>query len=179
MTAEWLNIETFANFLRELTLFILLIGAVYSDLFYSRIFNWLTLPAMAFGLVLAFGLHGLAGDPGGLLDHLVAAVVASGVFAIPYCLGWFGAGDVKLLAAVGALEGLQFTMAAMLFTGLAGGILVLGFFLFRPRRAEGNAGEIQPPSETARPSFALFGHLPYGAAIAAGSMTAWFQSILG
>jgi len=163
-----------ANGLRELVLFVLLAGALYGDLRHGRIPNHLTFSAALLGLGIAFGLEGILAPQGGLLEHALAMVVPVGIFGIPYMLGWFGAGDVKLLVAIGALKGFSFVLAAMLFTGLAGGILAFGCLAVRafgtaPVQARAALSE---PAGAYRPS-TWTAHLPYGAAIVMGTLVAW------
>lgn len=163
-----------AHGIRELTLFALLVAALYGDLRHGRIPNVLTVPAALTGLALAFGLHGLTAPEGGAVEHVLALVVPIGIFGIPYMLGWFGAGDVKLLAAIGALKGLPFVLTAMLFTGLAGGLLALAGLAARALRAAPAPARAAAtePMESNQPS-TWTTHLPYGAAIVMGTLAAW------
>lgn len=83
------------------TLMGLLATAIMTDLRSSRIPNWLTIPAMVFGLAGHAWQHGLQG----LLFSLFGLLVGLGLFLCLHLLGSVGAGDVKLMAAVGALVG--------------------------------------------------------------------------
>lgn len=84
----------------------------------NRIPNWLTVGGLVAGLVLG-GLQGWAGLGGAAGGAAVAFLLALPVFL----LGGFGGGDVKLLAAVGALVGFDELPTALLVTALAGGVL--------------------------------------------------------
>jgi prepilin peptidase CpaA len=168
-----------ANLVREVTLFGLLIGAVYTDIRYGRILNTLSLPAMGIGFVIAFGLHGFVSPEGGLLDHLLGAMIPVGIFGVPWWLGWFGGGDVKLLAAVGALEGLQFALTALLFTGIAGGVLAGVVLLARRWFASPAGTEVPREGERDRETPAFPRRIPYGVAVATGSAAAWYLSVVG
>jgi prepilin peptidase CpaA len=64
------------------------------------------------------GLDGLKLAGGGFALGFIA-------MAIPYFMGVMGAGDVKLMAGVGAWLGTTTTLTAFLFTCLAGGIYAL------------------------------------------------------
>lgn len=109
---------------------VLLLGlALYFDLTRKRIPNFLTFPALALGLLLAAALSGLDG----FLNSLYGLLLGAAVFLIPFALGWLGAGDVKLLAAVGALQGWQFVLAAALLTALFGGVMALIYLLITGR----------------------------------------------
>jgi prepilin peptidase CpaA len=45
-----------------------------------------------------------------------------GLFLIPFLMGWMGAGDTKLLAAIGAAVGAKGVFSVMILTTLAGGV---------------------------------------------------------
>lgn len=167
-----------ANLLREVALFGLLIGAVYGDLSRGRIFNALTFPATGLGLVLSYALGGTYTPEAGLLDHFLALMAPIAIFGIPYAWGWFGAGDVKLLAAIGALKGLSFVLTAMLFTGLAGGALALAGLATRWLAVPRWSSHFNRSSAPAEIPSALAMRLPYGLAIAAGTTLAWFILVL-
>lgn len=99
-----------------------LAAATATDLRSQRIPNALTLPMAA----LALASHGLAGGVGGLWFSFAGLCLGLGLMLAPYLFGVMGAGDVKLMAAVGACIGPELTLAAFLLTCLAGG----GYALF-------------------------------------------------
>src|ERR1700743_2106458 len=74
--------------------------ASVSDIRERKIPNWLTGPALLTGLVLHLCLDGLHG----LGASALAAAIAGGIFLLFYIAGGMGAGDVKLMAALGALS---------------------------------------------------------------------------
>jgi prepilin peptidase CpaA len=86
-----------------LLLSVLLAAAgAWTDLRTGQIPNWLTFPGILVGVVLA----GLAGRDGFLLGA-GRGVAAAAVCALPvyilFRMGGFGGGDVKMIAAIGAL----------------------------------------------------------------------------
>lgn len=111
---------------------ILLLAAV-SDLRRRRIPNRLTYPAMLLGLLVHLADRGLDGALFGL-GGLFAGL---GILAIPYLLGGMGAGDVKLMAAVGAFTGAAGAFYSFLYTALAGGIYAAAVLLLRREEGEG------------------------------------------
>jgi prepilin peptidase CpaA len=102
------------------TLFVLIIATV-TDLRSHRIPNWLSLPFLAAGIVVASSLHGFRGLSQSVCG-IALAVVSIGVFC---WLGGMGMGDVKLAAAIGAWIGPTQFFTAYVFMGLAGGVIVL------------------------------------------------------
>jgi prepilin peptidase CpaA len=103
-----------------------LIAAV-TDVWKFKVYNTLTLPLMASGLIYQFSVGGLNGLSQGVLGVLF------GFFALIffYVMGGMGAGDVKLLSALGAWLGMPLTFYIFIASSLLGGIyavllLVLG-----------------------------------------------------
>lgn len=113
------------------TMFIVLIGvlatAIYTDLHSSRIPNRLTFSAMGFALV----SHVLLGGLQGLFFSLVGLGVGLGLFLILYLSGSLGAGDVKLMAAVGAMVGPYGALISAVLAILVGGVYALGALCFQ------------------------------------------------
>src|SRR5687767_2077545 len=75
--------------------------ALATDLRARRIPNWLTGGSALVGLLAGFWLHG---PPGGL-SALTGGLLGFALLLPFYALGGVGAGDVKLLAALGTLIG--------------------------------------------------------------------------
>ena len=108
---------------------VLLISAIaaVTDIRTGSIPNWLTLPPLAAAPVAYLILYG----PWGLLGCVVAAVVCG---LVPYLLfrrGAAGGGDVKLLAAIGAVAGLDIGVEAQLITFMAAALFSLGRLAWR------------------------------------------------
>lgn len=108
------NMDIFIASVLAVALFI----ATVTDLKSQRIYNWLTFPLMLSGLV----VHTLHGGLDGLALSASGFALGFGVMVVPFFLGLMGAGDVKLMAGVGAWLGLNATLTAFLFTCLAGGV---------------------------------------------------------
>jgi prepilin peptidase CpaA len=98
------------------------------DLRTRRIPNALTIPAIVAGLA----LHALSDGAAGIGFSAKGLALGAGVFFVPYYLGGMGAGDVKLMGAVGALLGWRITLAALFYTALAGGLCAV-FAMLRGR----------------------------------------------
>lgn len=100
----------------------LLVIAIYTDVRWSRIPNWLTFSVMVMGLV----VHGWMGGLQGALSSLAGLAVGMGLFLIPYACKAIGAGDVKLMAAIGSIIGATGVISVALLSVLAGGLYALG-----------------------------------------------------
>ena len=90
-----------------------------------RVPNWLVFPFIAGGLA----YHAGADGSWGFLKSLEGAALGLVFLVVLHSLGGMGAGDVKLLAGVGAWMGPTVTMWAFLATGLAGGVIALAMMV--------------------------------------------------
>jgi prepilin peptidase CpaA len=106
---------------------LVLVTAMCTDLRSSRIPNWLTFPAMGVALV---GHAGLGGLPGALFS-LAGLGAGLGLFLILYVTGSIGAGDVKLMAAVGAILGPYGALLSGLLAMMVGGLYALGAMCYQ------------------------------------------------
>jgi len=150
-----------------------LLTAAVIDLRSRRIPNELTAAMALIGIGLA-----AAGVSGVTVGASLAGMVLGLLLMLPgYALGATGAGDVKLMAAVGAIVGPALVVSAFLCTSLAGGVLAIVVAIRRRRLAAtltqtgrlvadpGSAPE-EIKAATAASRFA------YGPAIATGTMFA-------
>lgn len=99
-------------------LMVVLACAAYTDLRSFRIPNSLTFSAMTIGLI----AHGCLAGVEGMLFSVEGLGIGLGLFLLLYASGGIGAGDVKLMGAVGAIVGPYGAFAAGLLTVLIGGI---------------------------------------------------------
>ena len=156
-------------------------GSVF-DVKSRRIPNFITLPGFVFGLA----LHLILGGWRQLLTSFAAGMICGLIFLVFYIAGGMGAGDVKLMAAMGAIGGLPHVVYLLSLTAIAGGVMALGLALVRGRLQQTimNVGELAAhhshqglePHPDLNVSNAQTLRLPYGLAIAAGSiLTLYFQ----
>lgn len=135
-------------------------AAAACDLRARRIPNVLTGTLAIAGLVIAGATRGLPGL--GVAVAMLAAVLAVGTLA--FARGWFGGGDVKLIAA--GCCGLVPAHAAdfVLYTALCGGLLSL-YALASSRRIAAALLTRTLPQTAQR--------LPYAVAVAGGALLLW------
>jgi prepilin peptidase CpaA len=103
--------------------------ACTTDLRSRRIPNALVLV----GLISGVGLNSWAFGVGGLMSSLFGAAVGLALFLPVFALGGMGGGDVKLLAALGAMLGSIGILKVAVVAALSGGLLALIVALFKRR----------------------------------------------
>ena len=116
----------------EFVLMVAVLIATVTDLRSRRIPNWLTVSA----LVLGFLLNALIAYPSPLQGLWLAAkgfLLAFGLNLVMYILHMIGAGDVKLLAAVGAMVGISDFIGIFMLTALIGGVLAIVLMMLKGR----------------------------------------------
>ena len=95
--------------------------ACVTDLRDGRIPNALTFSSLA----VAFVVHGFLPQGEGFI-HAALGLVAGGAIFFPFfALGGMGAGDVKLMAALGAWLGWQPVLFTAMYGAAAGGVLAI------------------------------------------------------
>lgn len=157
------------------TLLLLLVAAAaINDLVSRRIPNLLLLAGLAGALV----LHAISPDPGAALLACLGGAMLGLVLFLPfYLLRSMAAGDVKMMATVGAFTGPAVAFHIAVIAWCAGGVMALAIILFRGRLRLALANvrgifrramlRLPSGSETVTESA---GSLPYGVAIAAGTI---------
>jgi prepilin peptidase CpaA len=164
---------------------LVLIAAV-TDIRGRRIPNWLTLAGIIAGFLLGIvtgGLPGVGRAAGGMF-------LGFGAYFVLYCLHAMGAGDVKLMAAVGAIVGPSNWIVVLVATALAGGVLAVVLMIAKARVRETlwNTAYILNELVHLRPPYRRRSHLdvkhpgalnmPHAIAIAAGTLFCLFWTHL-
>lgn len=169
---------TLAPFIDPIVIVIVLTAAAI-DLHRRRIPNWLTFGAWIAALPVQAALHGV---PDGASAWALGWLAGFGVLLPFYVMRGMAAGDVKLMAAVGAWLGTGMVLKVALATFVIGGAwaLVLIIATRQARSTLHRVGHmllaaVLPGSSAQQPdSKTSAGAMPYGVAIAAGTLTMLF-----
>lgn len=165
----------------EILLLGLVIVAAISDLASRRIPNVL----IAAGLVASLIMQTLSPAGLGGVTWLLGMLAGLALLLPVYLLRGMGAGDVKLMATIGAFVGPFIVLKISLATFLIGGIWSLAVVLFKGKWREVwfNMRTLLQPAlvrteeitvEKARMPMKSVGRLPYGVAIAIATLTIIF-----
>lgn len=114
--------------------------AAGTDLWSYRIHNALTIPLTLTGAI----YHSTAAGMNGFAESMLGVIVAVGPLLIPHLAGGMGAGDLKLMAGVGAWLGPWTALHVLIVSGLATGLWSAGLLMW----ARGRVGMSGP--ETVR-----------------------------
>lgn len=106
----------------------LVLTAAAWDVRMRRIPNWLVVIGLVVGLVLQWHAYGVFTGVTGWAAGTAAGI---GFFLLPYLVRGLGAGDVKLMGAVGAITGAQAAFAIAFAACIAGGVLACLVMLYR------------------------------------------------
>jgi prepilin peptidase CpaA len=92
--------------------------AAATDVWKYKIHNALTLPLLLTGLI----FHAVSGGAQAFSASLLGALFGFTILLVFYIMGGMGAGDVKLMAAVGAWLGMPLTFYVFIASSLAAGL---------------------------------------------------------
>ena len=156
---------------------VILLIAIWQDVVHRKISNVLVVLASAFALLWSTTAAGV-----GLGSALLGGLVAFGVFVLFYVIGAMGAGDVKLVSAVGLFLGRADVLGFCITVLIAGGLQALIWALWRSRLKDVLHNTVQAMRHSAMrlaqgemPNAQDFpvGHdpMPYALAIGVGTLT--------
>lgn len=141
-----------------------------SDTICSKIPNLFNLCLLLFSFSYHYHQAGLVGAKSAFLGLLTGIAL----FLIPFLMGGMGAGDVKALAALGALLGPQAIFQVFIYTILWGGLMGLSQYFFVPHLRKNLLDRVQAllsgffPVNSAVKSPHKTLRFPFAAAIALG-----------
>lgn len=175
-----ISTQTLSTSIITVFLILMVCACAITDIRSRRIPN----PLLAAGLGIAILCHGIGSGAPALLNGLAGLVLGSAMFMPFYILGGIGAGDVKLMAVVGALLGIEGVIIAGIATFLCGGLLGAAWIVLRVIESH-FASRIEDDSPLKRNGISLIPRLavvdmknttlPYAPAIAAGTLIAIWQ----
>jgi prepilin peptidase CpaA len=124
----------------QVLLLVTVIPAAILDLKTRRVPNWITIPAA----LAAIAVNVFAGAGGGASTSLKGLGIALLVYFPLYALRAMGAGDVKLMGAIGAAVGPANWLLIFVLTAILGGIgaIITVTMRHRWRRTFGNVGSL-------------------------------------
>lgn len=99
--------------------------AAVTDLWKFKVYNILTLPLIVTGLL----YNAVNGGWAGLLNSVLGLVFGFAILLIFYSMGGMGAGDVKLMAGIGAWLGMPITFYIFIASALAGGVYAVALMV--------------------------------------------------
>jgi len=145
-----------------------------TDLKEQKIYNKVIFPSLIVTMLLQlfyFGFDGLKGS-------FIGLTVGFAILLVPYFLGGIGAGDVKLLALIGAIKGGAFVLNTALYMAVIGGVIALFIIIFHKQTIKFFkelslwifylVNGVKTKLET--PSAPLLKKYPYGVAIVGGAL---------
>lgn len=113
----------------KLVLVAIVLAAAIYDLRFRRIPNWLNVS----GVILGVGVNTLLFARNGLIAAVLGITFAMAIYVPLYLMRGMGAGDVKLMAAVGAIAGPWNWFGIFVATALLGGVVALVFVALKQR----------------------------------------------
>lgn len=144
-------------------------------------------PVIAMGLIAAFGVQACLLGPVTGIGNALAGTLTGFALLIPlYLLRATGAGDVKLLAMIGAWVGPTMILYVALAAFVIGGVWSIALTLFRGRMQQfllnlwsitHGGWRLQQDGPRDQSGIKSVGTLPYGVAIAAGTLVTLSMSV--
>jgi prepilin peptidase CpaA len=105
---------------------IVLVICFITDVREQKIYNKIVLPSILIAMVLNSWFYGFGGFKLSSLGFLTGL----GILIIPYFFGGMGAGDVKLLAFIGAAKGVAFVINSAIYMAFVGGVISLVILIY-------------------------------------------------
>lgn len=151
---------------KDLVLILFLLTCAYTDFRRRLIYNRVLLPVVVFALIYA----ALSGGVREAWLSIAGMILGLALLIIPFYFGGIGAGDVKMLATIGALQGPVFTLHAFFVSAVVGGIWAF-VYLFRRGKVHFLHGRVFLPK-----LFSLDSEdtIPYGTVLALGTLLTYW-----
>ncbi len=174
---------------------VVLVVAAVIDGVYLKVPNWITFPLIISGWIYSSIVFGLADDYTwyqGLGYSMLGTMVGLGLLLPFYAIGGMGAGDVKLLAGVGAWVLSSVTFYAFCVSVIVGAVIAIAMVVYRRAWKKHSSQfrtilteimvlrNVEKIAEIAAQRKSSMLLLPYGIPIAIGSILyfAWMGMLL-
>jgi prepilin peptidase CpaA len=108
---------------------LILMYAAFIDGRDLKVPNWITFPMVFSGLLFSLSVGGLTGLQAGFLGMCVGLLTLLPLYSV----GGMGAGDVKLMAGIGAWMGWQITLEAFAVSAVIGAAMAVCMAVYRRR----------------------------------------------
>jgi prepilin peptidase CpaA len=112
--------------INNILLLMLVAASGFFDAKERKIPNKITFTGILIGILFNFIIGGWMG----LLQSIIGMFAGLAIFFLPFIMGGMGAGDVKLMGAIGALMGWKFSLLTALYSALVGGAMVVVYLLY-------------------------------------------------
>lgn len=141
-------------------LIVSIIGGL-SDWKTRKIPNWLTFGTFFLSLIYSISLLKLSA----VSDCILGFILGLLILIVPYMMGGMGAGDVKLLAALGSIIGYKDILVIFFYTAISGFVIGVFWLLLRPGHLKFliTTGQVFPTIDKKE-------KIPYGLAIMFGTI---------
>ncbi len=111
----------------DILVIIILTICVITDIKERKIYNKVIFPSLVITLIMHIIINGASS----ISDFLFGFLVGLLLLIIPYFMGGIGAGDVKLLALIGAIKGPTFVVYSALYMAIVGGVIAIIILLYQ------------------------------------------------
>ncbi len=163
--------------------FLAVVVSAVTDIKTRKIKNWVTFPAIILGILVHLLVGGWGSGEGlGLKSSLIGLAIGSLPFLAMNTIDSraFGMGDVKLMAAVGALVGWPLMLDVLIYVVIAGGLLAVVVLLRKKMlrrtlsamlsRRDRSTKDGSTKDESSDSDILRSQYIPYGVAIAGGTV---------
>ncbi len=180
----WLDNTTNLMVLHVINMYtiVFLVVCGFTDVIYKKIFNLVTLPTVAIGIA----LNSIASGWSGAKISILGFIIGFGLFFLAYMMGGIFGGDVKLVGAIGALQGYPFVIYASFLSAMVGGLIAIVVIILRGRlfKSLRNVARtvftaLMPGYKTELPDPKDSFKIPYGYGISVGTLITWLLFLGG
>ena len=105
--------------------------SAYTDISKGKIYNWVSYPAVILGFAFRFFSGWPDNCTAGLVSSFLGAFLGFILLFVFFVVGGIGAGDVKLMTAIGAFGGWYFLIWTFYFSAIVGGFAAIFVLIYK------------------------------------------------